>query len=73
MICLLGACVSSTPETSTTVTGSDRDSHGCTSSAGYSWCEYTQRCERPWELAKLKGFALSEEHLAHYCSTGTAE
>jgi|GEM_PF-142913 len=29
--------------------GSDRDSHGCVPSAGYSWCEPLQECIRPWE------------------------
>jgi hypothetical protein len=29
--------------------GSDRDSHGCIGSAGYSWCESRQKCLRPWE------------------------
>ncbi len=32
--------------------GSDRDSHGCIGSAGYTWCARTQSCERPWELAR---------------------
>ncbi len=29
--------------------GGDRDAHGCIGSAGYSWCESTNRCQRPWE------------------------
>jgi hypothetical protein len=29
--------------------GSDRDAHGCIPSAGYSWCEASQKCYRPWE------------------------
>ncbi len=29
--------------------GSDRDSHGCIGSAGYSWCESKQKCLRIWE------------------------
>ncbi len=29
--------------------GSDRDSHGCIPSAGYSWCEAKQQCLRTWE------------------------
>lgn len=29
--------------------GSDRDSHGCIPSAGYSWCDSSQKCYRPWE------------------------
>ena len=31
------------------VPGSDRDSHGCIPSAGYSWCPTLGRCVRPWE------------------------
>lgn len=29
--------------------GSDRDSHGCIGSAGYTWCEAKQKCLRTWE------------------------
>ncbi|MDQ7815187.1 MAG: hypothetical protein RDU25_05285 [Patescibacteria group bacterium] len=29
--------------------GGDRDIHGCIGSAGYSWCESTSKCQRPWE------------------------
>ena len=29
--------------------GGDRDAHGCIGSAGYSWCEVTQKCIRSWE------------------------
>lgn len=29
--------------------GSDRDSHGCIGSAGYTWCEKKHRCLRAWE------------------------
>jgi hypothetical protein len=28
--------------------GNDRDAHGCIGSAGYSWCEFSQKCIRPW-------------------------
>lgn len=31
------------------IVGNDRDTHGCISSAGYSWCEARQLCLRPWE------------------------
>lgn len=27
------------------ILGADRDEFGCVSSAGYSWCNYTQSCE----------------------------
>jgi hypothetical protein len=29
--------------------GSDRDSHGCIGSAGYTWCDTKQTCLRTWE------------------------
>jgi putative lipoprotein len=48
--------------------GADRDEHGCISSAGYSWCAKESRCVRPWELAKEKGFASTEEAFRAYCS-----
>jgi len=48
--------------------GADRDEHGCISSAGYSWCAKENRCVRPWELAKEKGFDSTEEAFRAYCS-----
>lgn len=48
--------------------GGDRDEHGCIPSAGYSWCERTARCERPWELAKEKGFPNTQEGFATFCT-----
>lgn len=29
--------------------GGDRDTNGCITSAGYSWCESKQKCQRVWE------------------------
>ena len=48
--------------------GSDSDAHGCIASAGYSWCERTNQCERPWELAALEGFNNTEEAYNNYCN-----
>ena len=48
--------------------GSDRDAHGCISSAGYSWCARTNQCERPWELARKQGFAQTQEAFYEYCA-----
>jgi putative lipoprotein len=48
--------------------GGDRDEHGCIHSAGYSWCAKEGKCLRPWELAKEKGFASTEEAFRAYCS-----
>ena len=72
-MCLLGACSVASSTTSSNAVGADRDAHGCIGSAGYSWCEHTQRCERPWELARQKGFATSEANFAQYCSTGAVK
>ncbi|WP_164725505.1 hypothetical protein [Burkholderia cenocepacia] len=48
--------------------GGDRDAHGCIGSAGYAWCERTQQCERPWELAKAQGFANSPQAYEQFCA-----
>ena len=61
------------PSTTTPRVGGDRDAHGCIGSAGYSWCETTQRCERPWELAKQKGFANSAQAYDQFCRNGAAK
>lgn len=47
--------------------GSDRDAHGCIGSAGYAWCGASGQCERPWELAKAKGFENTPAAFAAYC------
>jgi hypothetical protein len=49
------------------LTGADRDAHGCIGSAGYSWCERTKQCERPWELAKKNGFENNQEAFDKFC------
>merc|ERR1712115_371136 len=33
----------------TFVVGGDEDENGCLASAGFSWCEATQKCQRFWE------------------------
>ncbi|WP_241302070.1 hypothetical protein [Burkholderia stabilis] len=53
--------------------GGDRDAHGCIGSAGYAWCEKTQQCERPWELAKQKGFANSAQAYDQFCGSSAAK
>ncbi|WP_347468980.1 hypothetical protein [Burkholderia stagnalis] len=70
----LSACAAQpTPpaQSSAPIVGGDRDAHGCIGSAGYAWCESTRQCERPWELAKQKGFANSAEAFAQYCRSGS--
>lgn len=37
------------PTATALMPGSDRDSHGCIGSAGYTWCEAKQKCLRTWE------------------------
>jgi hypothetical protein len=49
------------------IVGADRDAHGCIGSAGYLWCEHTNQCERPWELAAAQSFANSEEGFVAFC------
>ncbi|MFA6250788.1 MAG: hypothetical protein WC686_04825 [Candidatus Shapirobacteria bacterium] len=57
---LLGGCTNSVPSEisvptlvpspiPTQLVGNDADEHGCIGSAGYSWCEFSQKCVRPWE------------------------
>lgn len=31
--------------------GDDRDEHGCHRSAGFSWCDASKSCHKPWETA----------------------
>ena len=50
------------------LTGSDRDEHGCINSAGYQWCERSNQCERPWELADKEGFENTRELFDAYCA-----
>lgn len=51
------------------VVGGDRDAHGCIGSAGYQWCQRSQRCERPWELAQAQGLANTAEAIDAWCAT----
>jgi len=62
---LVSAC--SQGETSPPLVGGDSDEHGCKASAGYQWCAKTARCERPWELAKAKGFENTSEAFKAFC------
>lgn len=76
LIALLAACSTppaASPQTAAPVApapsmpGSDRDAHGCIGSAGYTWCRQSGQCERPWELAKAKGFDDMPAAFAAYC------
>ncbi|KUY89183.1 MULTISPECIES: hypothetical protein [unclassified Burkholderia] len=55
------------------IVGGDRDAHGCIGSAGYAWCERTQQCERPWELAKAQGFANSAQAYEQFCRSASSK
>jgi len=50
--------------------GGDRDAHGCIGSAGYSWCEASQKCLRIWEENCSTSIACTEE--AKLCPDGSA-
>lgn len=65
----LGGCAGAhEPAAKAPMPGSDRDAHGCIASAGYAWCAGTQRCERPWELARERGFDNSAEAFKRFCT-----
>ena len=55
------------------MTGSDRDVHGCIGSAGYRWCGSLERCVRPWELAKEKGLEKNEKAFVNFCEKKESE
>lgn len=55
------------PDVGGNVVGGDVDEHGCRGSAGYAWCEKTQQCERPWELASSEGFENSQDAFRAFC------
>jgi hypothetical protein len=61
---LIVACQKSETEK---LVGTDRDSHDCIGSAGYLWCAKENQCARPWELAKDKQLANSQEAFEKYC------
>ncbi|MSP85970.1 MAG: hypothetical protein EXR38_06140 [Methylotenera sp.] len=62
---VLAACAQQTANV--TMVGVDGDARGCIGSAGYSWCEKTVQCERPWELAKKENFELSANQFSQFC------
>jgi len=70
IIAILSGCDSSQDVSTEKIglSGSDADEHGCIGSAGYQWCERTNHCERPWELAEKEGFENTRELFQAYCS-----
>ncbi|WP_269620097.1 hypothetical protein [Zhongshania sp. BJYM1] len=55
-------------ESGPVVVGGDHNAKGCIGSAGYSWCERTEKCERPWELSEQESFTLENEGFANFCA-----
>ena len=53
------------------ILGQRADSHGCKPSTGHAWCERTQSCERPWELALKRGFENTPDGWHAYCDGST--
>ena len=49
--------------------GGDKDAHGCIGTAGFKWCARTNKCERPWELAKEKNFDNTNKAFDAYCAS----
>ncbi len=47
----------------------DKDAHGCIGTAGFKWCARTNKCERPWELAKEKNFDNTNKAFDAYCAS----
>jgi len=68
LLAALAACAHPAPSPTTGVPGADRDAHGCIGSAGYRWCERTQQCERPWELANAQRLENTTEAINAYCA-----
>ncbi len=65
-----GTCPAKPPKPITPkppIIGGAKDSHGCLVAAGYSWCNSTRQCERPWELAKKRSFANSAAGFKRFC------
>lgn len=67
LLVLLGGCAGMASDQRQPMPGSDRDSHGCIGSAGYAWCARTDRCERPWELARKQGLGTDAAAFDHFC------
>ena len=67
VICCSCSLINNQDDTKLNTVGSDRDQKGCIASAGYQWCESTNQCERPWELANKEGFANNKESFSMFC------
>jgi hypothetical protein len=49
LLAVILACCAGCAPARIIASGSDRDIHGCISSAGYTWCENRRTCVRMWE------------------------
>ena len=69
----VGGCTakSSSEPAPPVVVGGDSDVHGCKASAGYTWCARENKCVRPWELARQKGFDPAGDGFKRYCAGGS--
>ena len=48
--------------------GSDWDTHGCISSAGYTWCDILNRCVRLWmEVCEIPSNCLTWNDGCNHC------
>lgn len=65
--CFDGCAAAHEPDRKMPMPGSDQDAHGCKASAGYAWCARTRQCERPWELARRRGFDNTFAAFARFC------
>lgn len=68
LILSITGCMDTSTSKKAGMPGSDRDEHGCIGSAGYSWCERTKQCERPWELSTKHGFPQTKEAFEAFCN-----
>jgi hypothetical protein len=69
-VCLIlacGACADQPPPLDPPLPGSNYDAHGCVPADGYTWCQRTQRCERPWRLAQREWFDMNKQAYEGYC------
>lgn len=67
---LLSACGGDSSSLDAAAVGGEVDENGCRASAGYQWCEFTEQCERPWELAEAQGFENTPEAYGTFCTEG---
>lgn len=66
LVLALGSCTANN-KANTTVTGNDRDKHGCIPSAGYSWSNVKGKCVKVFEVGTtLKPVAAKDQGINGY-------